>query len=1099
MLISMHSLFRLLRPQLKKFQSYADEIIEVSKRNALGTLGILRSLSDTMTSFAVHENAEWPFVSLPHFERRSFNYIATSGAERVLFAPLVEPSNISQWVTYSVNNQDWIKEGLEFASGRPESPELIRDIVWSQGPDSDPVPAVSDKLMAPLWQMYPTPKDTSVVNYNLRDNEKMERSIYLGGTTRKAIFSEVMVNEDLRVLDATQDLSSPKSTVLQPVMASFDPKATVAGFLMTVVPWNIFFDQALGEDSLPVVCVVDACGVVFSYSIEGPKATFLGYEDAHDSKFNGKRVVAPFSNVKETDDSLGDQVTSYCEYSLSIYPTKTFEEAFLDGTPGIYMAGVLLVFLLTSMVFVLYDFLNQKLNSKVVHTAERSNAIVNSLFPQEVQDRLFKAAEEQRLQPKAPKLLLQSFLKDEDKENGKNGTAADQPVPGQVFQTKPIADLFLNCTILFADISGFTAWSSVREPTQVFTLLESIYNSFDVIARKSKVFKVETIGDCYVAVCGLPTARKDHAVVMARYANTCLQGMTDLTRTLEVTLGPDTSDLAMRFGLHSGPVTAGVLRGEKSRFQLFGDTVNTAARIEGTGERNKIHCSEDTARLLVADGYRHWLRKRAQKVVAKGKGELQTYWVKPRDEDEAAQAKKDQAEKRNVDHKTERLVEWITGMMLPLLKKIIAHREAYQKSHGRWFKVHMNLNRKYQKGATVLDEVEEIIRLPKFDAEVARNQVPLEDVELSKVVVDQLRDLIEALASLYHDNPFHNFEHASHVTMSVGKLLYRIVAPDVDTDSNKKYDSQIHDHTYGITSDPLTQFAVAFSALIHDADHPGIPNAVLVKEKTPLAIRYNNKSVAEQNSVDLAWKLLMSDDYKDLRACLCPSEPELMHFRQLVVNSVMATDIVDKDLGAARKARWAKAFSTDVVTEKDVNRKATIVIEHLIQASDVAHTMQHWDVYLKWNERFFHECYLGYLDGRTDVDPLEGWYKGEIGFFDFYIIPLAKKLKECGVFGVSSDEYLNYALENRRQWSTQGEEIVERLRAKFAERVDSDNGDHSVDIGAFDVESSRKSQPRSRSRERERSRERGRGGERDRSKERDRGSERARSRERDRR
>jgi class 3 adenylate cyclase len=75
---------------------------------------------------------------------------------------------------------------------------------------------------------------------------------------------------------------------------------------------------------------------------------------------------------------------------------------------------------------------------------------------------------------------------------------------------------------MFADLVGFTVWSSVREPAQVFTLLETIYSAFDKIAKRRHVFKVETIGDCYVAVTGLPEARKDHAVVMARFANECL-------------------------------------------------------------------------------------------------------------------------------------------------------------------------------------------------------------------------------------------------------------------------------------------------------------------------------------------------------------------------------------------------------------------------------------------------------------------------------------------------------------------------------------------------------------------------------------------------
>ena len=163
---------------------------------------------------------------------------------------------------------------------------------------------------------------------------------------------------------------------------------------------------------------------------------------------------------------------------------------------------------------------------------------------------------------------------------------------------------------------------------------------------------------------------------------------------------------------------------------------------------------------------------------------------------------------------------------------------------------------------------------------------------------------------------------------------------------------------------------------------------------------------------------------------------------------------MDKSLGAARKARWEKAFNSnsndlsgsgyiendETCGDKEdpshaaqcgVNRKATIVLEHLIQASDVSHTMQHWHVYLKWNERLFCEVYKSYLAGRIEQDPSEGWYKGEIGFFDFYIIPLAKKLETCGVFGVSSMEYLGYAEGNRREWERKGEAIVKGYLDKF--------------------------------------------------------------------
>ena len=80
------------------------------------------------------------------------------------------------------------------------------------------------------------------------------------------------------------------------------------------------------------------------------------------------------------------------------------------------------------------------------------------------------------------------------------------------------------------------------------------------------------------------------------------------------------------------------------------------------------------------------------------------------------------------------------------------------------------------------------------------------------------------------------------------------------------------------------------------------------------------------------------------------------------------------------------------------------------------------------------ECYKAYKDGRAATDPTETWFNGELGFFDFYIIPLAKKLKDCGVFGVSSDEYLNYALKNRMEWEQRGVELV----ATMVEKVNAE-------------------------------------------------------------
>jgi hypothetical protein len=105
-----------------------------------------------------------------------------------------------------------------------------------------------------------------------------------------------------------------------------------------------------------------------------------------------------------------------------------------------------------------------------------------------------------------------------------------------LFGSKPIADLFPRATVLFADISGFTAWSSTREPTQVFTLLEHVYNAIDIIARRRGVFKVETIGDCYMAATGLPEPRSDHAPAMCRFAREAILKMDHVVKKLEIVL-----------------------------------------------------------------------------------------------------------------------------------------------------------------------------------------------------------------------------------------------------------------------------------------------------------------------------------------------------------------------------------------------------------------------------------------------------------------------------------------------------------------------------------------------------------------------------------
>jgi hypothetical protein len=111
-----------------------------------------------------------------------------------------------------------------------------------------------------------------------------------------------------------------------------------------------------------------------------------------------------------------------------------------------------------------------------------------------------------------------------------------------------------------------------------------------------------------------------------------------------------------------------------------------------------------------------------------------------------------------------------------------------------------------------------------------------------------------------------------------------------------------------------------------------------------------------------------------------------------------------------------------------MDRKATVVREHLIQASVMAHTMQHWHIFRQWNARLCFEMHKAFFSGgRGDRNPIDYCYPAELGFFDFCIIPLAKKLQERVVFGVFRREYLNYTIQNRQEWHERGREIVAEM------------------------------------------------------------------------
>jgi len=799
----------------------------------------------------------------------------------------------------------------------------------------------SGPFVIPRWQMSPV-LELSMANENLLENPELSdivmsciehRAAVLGGFHRAergwasdthhttAYFAGLA---SIAARKKVKYLGDPMSHMIIPIFDSKNDngEGEVVGIMQVTIHWLDYLQAVLPKGDFGYRVVIEnTCDPVgenaYTFQVDGNVAIPVGLGNHHEPRFREYTQYGYFDK-KNIQDGTPRGLRFYqrsCEYEFLVYPTQDHYTSIVTNLPVYVTLAVSAIFLFSILVFLLYDRLVEHRQNIVLAQATQSTAIVSSLFvsntrktqpftltlifadgillvsrflnqPKQVRDRLLAVHTEPSATERGDMMFnshrrLKSFL---------SGTSEHGSMPDE-----PIADLFPECTVLFADIAGFTAWSSAREPAQFFILLQTVYQNFDYIAKRRRVFKVETIGDSYVAVTGLPEAQPKHASIMVRFAWDCLNRIGVVTKELESTLGPDTATLAMRFGLHSGPVTAGVLKGDRARFQLFGDTVNTASRMESTGMRGRIQVSAATADALRKQNKESWLTPRSDNVSAKGKGVMNTYWVVLKkggssggasSEDEgtfrrfSGSHRRLSTDDRSMDQKEARLVGWVSEILLQQIKKVVAvHERCPLSGQSSPCEPILPTTLSQSEGTICLDEIQDTIHTPDFRTDVADATLDSSSIQVPIHIIELLRDYVSIIAVGYRRNKFHNFEHACHVTMCVAKLLGRIVTPDLssmsasspfeastaDVHGRNEIAAQIHDSTYGLTSDPLATFALVFTGLIHDVDHQGVSNLQLAKEQPELAQHYRHKSLAEQHSFDISWDVFMADRFKTLR------------------------------------------------------------------------------------------------------------------------------------------------------------------------------------------------------------------------------------------
>ena len=201
----------------------------------------------------------------------------------------------------------------------------------------------------------------------------------------------------------------------------------------------------------------------------------------------------------------------------------------------------------------------------------------------------------------------------------------------QRLKTSPglVADNFKEATVLFADIVGFTEWASQIDVSELVKVLNNIFSEFDLLAEEIGIEKIKTIGDAYMAVSGVPTPIENHAERMAEMALRMQEVIGQFYRRSHSGKEP----FRLRIGMHSGAVSAGVVGLRKFFYDLWGDTVNVASRMESQGTPGRIQVTHETY-LLIKDKF--YLEFRGEFKI-KGKGTMQTYWLlgqKPETTDE---------------------------------------------------------------------------------------------------------------------------------------------------------------------------------------------------------------------------------------------------------------------------------------------------------------------------------------------------------------------------------------------------------------------------------------------------------------------------------
>ena len=479
MAVSLSVYFYIKKEEETAFEDhFMDQATKVAKSftfNAEKRLEALTAFSQQITSFALHSNLTFPFVTLPDFERHATSTLKLAEIVALLVFPIVTADQRFEWTAYATANQGWIEEGLQLQQQRVEEDkgevahlqeqfDKGQLVIETDGVDTTKqVPPFIFKVKpgtteaafedgpgpyAPVWTFAPTIPAWNLVNFNSFSHPTRARELVAFMQTQQTLLSsaaDFRMNDPLtanrksvmnlflnRWQNGTFEYEAgPVSDIYIPIFDKFGPDRKLGQVMAAYIYWQSYFTNVLAQGQNGIVCVLEnTCGQSFTYELHGPRAHYIGQGDLHEKKYDGLVVETGFGAFLGKDVVAREPLEAECFYNVRVYPSTEMESDHMTSAPLIFALGLMGVFLFTSAVFLTYDRLVSKRYSIVETKAIQSTAVVQALFPERVRDRIYDSNNDGK--PKESRGFLRKH----------RALSFTDDTQNMVDESMPIADLY---------------------------------------------------------------------------------------------------------------------------------------------------------------------------------------------------------------------------------------------------------------------------------------------------------------------------------------------------------------------------------------------------------------------------------------------------------------------------------------------------------------------------------------------------------------------------------------------------------------------------------------------------------------------------------